>query len=246
MLSGFFGGPLAEHYAKASALMVKTLFGSHTWLTVQFFIAFLAVPAAMWVAARLISLARARDRRSDRLMVSTEQLAVVEQRIANENKSTALAYVFWLFTGILGIHNFYIGRLKLGIVELMFGLGGAASLGVANIYTSRSVLLKTDIDPLLKTDIDALLKTDINALLKTDIGTLLKTDIGALLNTNIIATNVADLSASGIICLLIWGFLLLTDLFTIPGGIRNYRGRLRAQYIAEFAEDRRKLDVPVA
>ena len=96
-------------------------------------------------------------------MVSTEQLAVVEQRIANENKSTALAYVFWLFTGILGIHNFYIGRSKLGLVELMFGLGGAASLGVANNYTFRSVLLKTDIDALPKTDIDSLLKTDIGS-----------------------------------------------------------------------------------
>ena len=224
--------------------MFKTLFGLP--LAARLLIALLAVLALMWVAARLISLVRARDRRSDRLMVTTEQLVVVEQRIANENKSTALAYVFWLFTGILGIHNFYIGRLKLGLVELMFGLGGVASLCVANIYTSRSVLLKTDIDPLLKTDIDALLKTDIGALLNTDINTLLKTDIGALLKTDTIATNVADLSAIGIIGLLIWGLLMLTDLFTIPSGIRNYRGRLRAQYIAEFAEDRRKLDVPVA
>ena len=44
-------GHLAEHYAKTSALMFKTLFGSETWLTAQFFIAFLAVLAVMWVAA---------------------------------------------------------------------------------------------------------------------------------------------------------------------------------------------------
>jgi predicted branched-subunit amino acid permease len=62
-------------------------------------------------------------------MVNTEQLAVVEQRIANENKSTGLAYVLWLFTGVLGIHNFYVGRPGLGAAEpLLFVVGIAASI----------------------------------------------------------------------------------------------------------------------
>jgi TM2 domain len=59
---------------------------------------------------------------SERL--STEQLAIVEQRIANENKGTALAYVLWFFIGTLGIHNFYIGRSILGLAELILGFGG--------------------------------------------------------------------------------------------------------------------------
>jgi hypothetical protein len=110
-------------------------------------------------------------------MISTEQLAVVEQRIANENKSTALAYVLWFFTGLLGIHNFYIGRTKLGVVELICGFGGF-------------VLLASRADTVL-----------------------------------------------AVIMVSTWGLLLLIDLFTIPSGIKNYRAKLRAQYIAEFASD---------
>jgi TM2 domain-containing membrane protein YozV len=63
------------------------------------------------------------------MVVSAEHLSVVEQRVANEDKSTGLAYVLWFFTGLLGIHNFYIGRVVLGILEPGLILLGAILLG---------------------------------------------------------------------------------------------------------------------
>jgi TM2 domain-containing membrane protein YozV len=41
-------------------------------------------------------------------------------------KSTAVAYVLWLFLGILGIHKFYVGKTVMGVFYLMGGLTAAA------------------------------------------------------------------------------------------------------------------------
>jgi TM2 domain-containing protein len=70
-------------------------------------------------------------------MVSTEQLAVVEQRIANESKSSALAYVLWFFLGTLGIHNFYIGRTERGIAEFALLMGGSFLWGAFSAFARR-------------------------------------------------------------------------------------------------------------
>lgn len=39
-------------------------------------------------------------------------------------KSTGLAYVLWFFLGSLGIHKFYLGNTKMGIVYLLLSLIG--------------------------------------------------------------------------------------------------------------------------
>ena len=43
-------------------------------------------------------------------------------------KSTGLAYVLWLFIGTLGIHKFYIGKITMGIIYLVLGIGAWISL----------------------------------------------------------------------------------------------------------------------
>jgi TM2 domain-containing membrane protein YozV len=58
------------------------------------------------------------------------ELSVVELRVANENKSTALAYVLLVFFGLLGIHNFYMGRWIVGLIELGLGFCGAFLFGI--------------------------------------------------------------------------------------------------------------------
>ena len=75
--------------------------------------------------------------------VSTKQLAVVEQRIANEDKSVALAYVLWFFLGTVGIHNFYIGRSDRGLVELILCFVGSIFLGVGYSFPAHSNSLVT-------------------------------------------------------------------------------------------------------
>jgi TM2 domain-containing membrane protein YozV len=43
---------------------------------------------------------------------------LIEARVANEKKSTGLAYVLWFFLGGLGVHNFYLRRPLLALVEV--------------------------------------------------------------------------------------------------------------------------------
>ena len=38
--------------------------------------------------------------------LDTQQLQLIEAKIANERKSVGLAYLFWFFLGGLAIHNF--------------------------------------------------------------------------------------------------------------------------------------------
>jgi hypothetical protein len=58
--------------------------------------------------------------------LSTEQLLLIEARVANEKKSVGLAYLLWFLLGALGIHNFYLGKILLGLFEL---LGGIVAIG---------------------------------------------------------------------------------------------------------------------
>lgn len=50
--------------------------------------------------------------------LTTEQQLLVETRLNNEQKSTAVAYLLAFFLGYFGTHNFYAGRYKLACFEL--------------------------------------------------------------------------------------------------------------------------------
>ena len=43
-------------------------------------------------------------------------------------KQTPVAYVLWFFLGILGVHQFYLGRTSRGLLYL-FTLGGFFGIG---------------------------------------------------------------------------------------------------------------------
>ena len=67
--------------------------------------------------------------------LTTEELTLVETRLTNEAKSVLVAYILWIFLGGIGVHNFYIGRTKLGICEIALSFLGfififAAGLGI--------------------------------------------------------------------------------------------------------------------
>ena len=58
------------------------------------------------------------------MALSTQQLQLVEQRLANEARSSTLSYVLWFFLGPFGAHRFYIGKVGSGIGMLvLFWLG---------------------------------------------------------------------------------------------------------------------------
>lgn len=51
--------------------------------------------------------------------LSTAQLSLIEQRVANDGPSTAVAYLFWLFLGIVSAHRFYLGRAGSAVLQIL-------------------------------------------------------------------------------------------------------------------------------
>lgn len=52
------------------------------------------------------------------MTLTTEQLILVEQRLANDKKSTLVAYLLWFFLGGFGVHRFYLGKTGSGAIML--------------------------------------------------------------------------------------------------------------------------------
>jgi hypothetical protein len=65
--------------------------------------------------------------------VSEHELSILDSGLAKYRKSTALAYVLWIFLGGLGIHKFYIGKTGMGVFYLLL-LGGL----IVGTITGRS------------------------------------------------------------------------------------------------------------
>ena len=53
------------------------------------------------------------------------EMQLIESRVANDKKSVGVAYGLWFFLGLWGIHNFYLGKTKTALFQL---LGGAAAI----------------------------------------------------------------------------------------------------------------------
>lgn len=51
--------------------------------------------------------------------LSIEQQMLIEQRIANEQKSIGVAYALWFFVGILALHRFYLGRPISALLQIL-------------------------------------------------------------------------------------------------------------------------------
>ena len=53
------------------------------------------------------------------MALSTAQLSLIEQRVANDSPSTGVAYLLWFFVGILSGHRFYLGRPGTAILQIL-------------------------------------------------------------------------------------------------------------------------------
>ncbi|ETD88999.1 TM2 domain-containing protein [Rhodobacter capsulatus] len=58
------------------------------------------------------------------MTLTTEQLILVEQRLANDKKSTLVAYLLWFFLGGFGVHRFYLGKSGSGAIMLVLMILG--------------------------------------------------------------------------------------------------------------------------
>jgi TM2 domain-containing membrane protein YozV len=53
------------------------------------------------------------------MALSTEQLSLIEQRVANDGPSTGVAYLLWFFMGVFSAHRFYLGRSGSAILQIL-------------------------------------------------------------------------------------------------------------------------------
>jgi TM2 domain-containing membrane protein YozV len=53
------------------------------------------------------------------MALSTNQLILIEQRVTNEAKSTAAAYLLWFFLGWISAHRFYLGKPVTAILQIL-------------------------------------------------------------------------------------------------------------------------------
>jgi len=86
------------------------------------------------------------DASRDAAELSTDELTLIEARLANERKSVVVAYLLFLFLGGFGFHNFYLGRILLGVIELALAILGwilifAAGLGIVFLIPLGILLL---------------------------------------------------------------------------------------------------------
>jgi len=60
--------------------------------------------------------------------LSDQELAVLRDELDKHKKSRALAYVLWLVAGMLGIHKFYVGKIRTGVLYVVLGVVGWGSV----------------------------------------------------------------------------------------------------------------------
>jgi TM2 domain-containing membrane protein YozV len=53
------------------------------------------------------------------MALSTAQLSLIEQRVANDSPSVGAAYLLWLFTWFVSGHRFYLGRPGTAILQIL-------------------------------------------------------------------------------------------------------------------------------
>ncbi|MEO3386044.1 TM2 domain-containing protein [Mesorhizobium sp. CAU 1741] len=51
--------------------------------------------------------------------LTTDRQLLIEARVANEQKSAAVAYALWFFLGLFSAHRFYLGRPGTAILQIL-------------------------------------------------------------------------------------------------------------------------------
>lgn len=70
--------------------------------------------------------------------LTEHQLGILNSEMEKHKKSTGLAYVLWFFGGSIGIHKFYIGNIKAGILYLILGIFGWTSMFTGGLLAMES------------------------------------------------------------------------------------------------------------
>lgn len=70
--------------------------------------------------------------------LTTQDQILIEQRVANEAKSTGVAYALWFFLGLAGAHRFYLGQKRTGFVMLALFVVGmlTVAIGIGSVFVA--------------------------------------------------------------------------------------------------------------
>jgi TM2 domain-containing membrane protein YozV len=79
-------------------------------------------------------------------MSSLQAEMLVEQKVANAQKSTGVAYLLWFFIGGFGGHRFYLGKTGTAVAQLIITIVGCFTL-VPLIITGIWVLVDAFLIP---------------------------------------------------------------------------------------------------
>ncbi|MDR6608212.1 TM2 domain-containing protein [Pseudomonas synxantha] len=61
-------------------------------------------------------------------MSSLQAEMLIEQKVANAQKSTGVAYLLWFFLGGFGGHRFYLGKTGTAVTQLIITIVGVFTL----------------------------------------------------------------------------------------------------------------------
>lgn len=53
------------------------------------------------------------------MALATDELILIESRVANDGKNIVVAYLFWFFLWIFSAHRFYLGRPGSAILQIL-------------------------------------------------------------------------------------------------------------------------------
>ena len=53
------------------------------------------------------------------MALSTAELSLIEQRVANDGRNVGLAYLLWFFLWFASAHRFYLGRPASAILQIL-------------------------------------------------------------------------------------------------------------------------------
>ena len=70
--------------------------------------------------------------------LTEKQMSILNSEMDKRKKSVGLSYVLFIFFGSLGVHKFYLGNKKMGIIYLVLGIFGWIAILTGSISAISS------------------------------------------------------------------------------------------------------------
>lgn len=75
--------------------------------------------------------------------LTTEQLQLLASEMSKKQKSGGVAWLLWFFTGGIGGHRFYLGRIGTGVAMLLT-LGGLGIWTLVDLFLMSGMIKSTN------------------------------------------------------------------------------------------------------